>query len=56
MGDATLGVCPAEDANNNGFVESGEVGDLDNDVLEPNGAAIVRSLTSTGIERNGDDR
>jgi len=43
-----LGVCPAEDANNNGFVESGEVGDLDGDLLEPNGAAIVRSLTSTG--------
>ena len=35
-------VCPAEDANNNGVVDSGEVGDVDGDgVLEPNGAATV---------------
>jgi len=41
--------CDAEDANNNNFVEQGEVGDLDKDgVLEPNGAAIVRSPTATG--------
>ncbi|WP_374489819.1 Ig-like domain-containing protein [Zoogloea sp.] len=34
--------CPAEDANNNGVVDSGEVGDADGDgVLEPNGAATV---------------
>lgn len=42
-------ICPAEDANNNGVVETGEVGDADNDgFLEPNGAAIVRAPSSTG--------
>lgn len=41
--------CPAEDANNNGVVETGEIGDADSDgFLEPNGAAIVRAPTSTG--------
>lgn len=44
-----VGVCPAEDANNNGVVEDGEVGDQDQDgFLEPNGAAIVRSSSNTG--------
>ncbi|MGL4408074.1 MAG: Ig-like domain-containing protein [Zoogloea sp.] len=34
--------CPAEDANNNWVVDSGEIGDVDLDgVLEPNGAATV---------------
>lgn len=48
-GQNQLSECDAEDANNNNFVEQGEVGDLDNDgVLEPNGAAIVRSPTATG--------
>ena len=38
----TLATCPAEDANNDGFFQSGEVGDQDRDgVLEPNGAALV---------------
>lgn len=45
----SMATCLAEDANNNGFVDPGEVGDLDLDgTLEPNGAAIVRSTTSTG--------
>jgi len=45
----TSSVCPAEDANNDGVVGVGEVGDQDGDrVLEPNGAAIVRSPTSSG--------
>lgn len=42
-------VCRSEDANNNGVVETGEVGDADGDgVLEPDGVAIVRSPTSSG--------
>lgn len=43
------GICLAEDANNNGTVETGELGDRNgNGVLEPNGAAIVRAPTSSG--------
>jgi len=46
---ATYIGCPAEDANNNGVIESGELGDLDGDgYLEPNGAAIVRSPSASG--------
>lgn len=41
--------CWAEDANNNGVVDAGEIGDADKDgILEPNGSAVVRSSTSTG--------
>ena len=42
--------CPAEDRNNNNIVDVAD-GDDDADgdgVLEPNGAALVRSLTATG--------
>lgn len=36
--------CFAEDANNNGVIETGELGDIDRDgVYEPNGAATVRA-------------
>ncbi|MCB1957362.1 MAG: Ig-like domain-containing protein [Rhodocyclaceae bacterium] len=36
-------VCPAEEANNNGIVDAGELGDRDGDgTFEPNGAAVVR--------------
>lgn len=35
-------LCLAEDANNDGFVQTGELGDYDGDgILEPNGAAAV---------------
>lgn len=45
----TFSGCPAEDANNNGSIDPGELGDLDGDnYYEPNGAAIVRSPTSSG--------
>lgn len=45
----TYSGCPAEDGNNDGVIQSGELGDLDGDgVFEPNGAAIVRAPTSTG--------
>jgi hypothetical protein len=38
----TQATCPAEDANNDGFFQDGEVGDADLDgILEPNGAALV---------------
>lgn len=41
--------CPAEDANNNGVVESNELGDRDGDgILEPDGVAIVRAPTASG--------
>ena len=37
-----MATCPAEDANNDGFFQSGEIGDVDGDgLLEPNGAALV---------------
>ena len=39
-----LGICPAEDANNNGVIDQGEVGDQDHDGrYEPNGVATVRA-------------
>ncbi|WP_374243962.1 Ig-like domain-containing protein [Zoogloea sp.] len=45
----TQSICPSEDANNNGVVETGEIGDADGDgLLEPDGVAIVRSPTSSG--------
>lgn len=46
---ATKWKCPAEDYNNNGSVESNELGDVDGDgILEPDGAAIVRAPTASG--------
>lgn len=39
----SVSTCQAEDGNNNGVIDAGEVGDADNDgVYEPNGAATVR--------------
>lgn len=46
-----LGECPAEDANNDGFFQTGEIGDSDKDgVLEPNGAAWVMAPLTTDTQ------